>query len=231
MRTPTIKSQKFFSDEIREQTLDLGEIEKFYMARGGWRDDEKSYHKFIFRIEKLIRSSYEYKKYMKFLKDEIDMNQCAFFSGVSRDNARIEIHHAPLTLFDITSIVLNEMSSFDVNVTAFEVAERVMKEHFSGNIGLIPVSKTIHDLIHCGEIFVPVQNVFGNVKEFYFKYERYFTDEQRDLLRAIIERSRRIDIDNYKPEVLEKTYTYIKVDGYTFPQYIESPLIEEKKNA
>ena len=87
--------------------------------------------------EKIVRNSYEYREYVKFLKEEIDMNECSFFKGLTRDDVRIEIHHAPFTLYDITAIMVNEARINAVNPTAFSIAESVMKLHFEGLVGLI----------------------------------------------------------------------------------------------
>ena len=39
----------------------------------------KAKKKFIDRIEKMVRSSNEYRDYIKFLKENMDMDKCIFF--------------------------------------------------------------------------------------------------------------------------------------------------------
>jgi len=72
---------------------------------------DKDRVKFVKRIEKIVRSSLEYKDYIAFLKDNVDMTACRFFNNVDGlDNRRIkiEIHHEPLTLYDIVNVVVEK---------------------------------------------------------------------------------------------------------------------------
>ena len=62
-------------------------------------------------VERIVRSSIEYKQYIQFLKTEIDMTECSYFKNISNKNnpkVSIEIHHEPFTLFDITSKRITE---------------------------------------------------------------------------------------------------------------------------
>ena len=129
MRIPKIVSTDS-KDIVREDTYNIGYFDKIKMVEEAWKQDETEMNKYIKRIEKMVRSSYEYRDYIKFLKDEIDMNKCAFFPNLSREDVSLEIHHAPFTLYDITAIVLNETRINDINATTFDVANKVMKLHF-----------------------------------------------------------------------------------------------------
>lgn len=226
MRIPKIISN--VSDHVKEETIKIGYFQEIKMEDNSWKDDEKSFTKTIKKIEKFVRSSNEYREYVQFLKEEIDMNQCAFFKGVTREDASLEIHHSPLTLYDITSIVFNYVQTNNVSCTLFDVADEVMKVHFEGLVGLIPLTYTVHELVHNGDIFIPVDYVYGNVKEFYTKYKDYFTQEQKDLLKQNIEETNKLNTEFYNPSVLERKYTYLEVDGMEFPQTIK---LEEEKTA
>ena len=70
-------------------------------------EDEKQLKKYYKNIEQEIRSSFEYRQMIKYLKDYMGMNNCSFIqvSSIDNFNIRIEIHHYPFSLYDIVSIV------------------------------------------------------------------------------------------------------------------------------
>ena len=208
------------SDVIREDKYTIGHFAKPSMVNEAWMSDEKELDKFIKKIEKIVRSSYEYREYIQFLKDELDMNQCAFFPKISRDDISIEIHHSPFTLYDITAIMVNEARINSVNPNAFQIAENVMKLHFEGLVGLIPLAKTVHDLVHTGDVFIPLDHVHGNIKGFYDKYYGYMTSEQLELLERIVHETTLLNTEKYNPTILERRYTYLSVEGMSLPKKI-----------
>lgn len=227
MRIPKIISNDS-SDFVKEETIKIGYFQEINMEDNSWQEDEKSFTKAIKKIEKFVRSSTEYREYIRFLKEEIDMNQCAFFKGITREDASLEIHHSPLTLYDITTILFNYVHTNNISCTPFDVAEKVMEAHFEGLVGLIPLTYTVHELVHNGDIFIPVNYVYGDVKGFYEKYKDYFTQEQKDLLKQNIEETNKLNLERYNPSVLERKYTYLEVDGMELPKAIN---IEEEQIA
>ena len=121
--------------------------------------------KHIKKIEqKTIRSSYEYRKYIEYLKKTMNMNRCSYLpniiSGIG--NLKIEIHHSPFTLFDITTVVCNKHIMVYGSANEFKVADEVMRLHYMNHIGLIPLSPTIHELysedvdVHVDILLIPV---------------------------------------------------------------------------
>jgi hypothetical protein len=218
VRVPKINSRDI--EEVKEETVKINFFIKPNMKDNSWQEDEKSLDKMIKRIERFVRSSYEYREYTTFLKEEIDMNQCAFFPKLTREDVSIEIHHAPLTLYDITSIIFNHMQIHEVEPTAFDVADEVMKAHFAGLVGLMPLTLTAHELVHSGDIFIPVDKVYGNVKGFYNKYKDGFTTDHKQLLKENINVTKQLNNEKYSPSVLERKFTYLEVEGIEFPRKI-----------
>lgn len=224
MRVPKINSKNI--ENVREETVEIGGYVKASMQDNSWQEDEKSLDKMIKRIERFVRSSMEYREYTTFLKEEIDMNKCSFFKGVDRKEDRgvgIEIHHAPLTLYDITSIIFNFMQIHEVEPTPFDIADEVMKCHFEGLVGLVPLSVTAHELVHTGDVFVPVDKVYGNVNGFYERYRDGFTEDHKNLLRENIRVTKQLNKEDeeYSPSVLERKFTYLKVDGVELPKKVK----------
>lgn len=182
-------------------------------------EDDKSYTKFIKKVERYIRTSLEYKEYINFLKSEINMNQCSLFKNIDRtelSGMSIEIHHSPFTLYDLTSIVTSKHSETEGRLNPILIAQEVMDIHFRGMVGLIPLSVTVHQLVHSGDIFIPIDKVYGNVLEFINTYKQYFTQEQKELLEQIVITSE--NLNNYSPSVLERNYTYLNIDGMQLPK-------------
>lgn len=189
--------------------------------------NEKEKVKLIKNIERIARSSMEYKQYIKFLKDEIDMTKCTYFNGVNNKNKRvsIEIHHEPFTLFDITQMVVDKTLDEGKPLNLFLLAEEVMKIHYMGLVGLLPLSVTVHELVHNGKLFIPLQCVYGNFVKFLETYERYIPADIQEMLQTKIRMSKELSILDLT--VLEKKYMYLEVEGMSFPQ----PLQEEMSNA
>lgn len=164
-------------------------------------EDEKSLSDYTKQIVKMIRSSYEYRKYIKILKTEFDLTKCAFFKNIDiSDNCKIsfEMHHYPFTIFDITSIVIqnrmkNQMEDpsnqklFDRCLNPFSISKEVLRLHYEGKVGLVPLSVTPHELYHAGELFIPLTNkyVFGNYHDFIDEYNAKEYGNYKEVLNLI----------------------------------------------
>ena len=108
-------------------------------------NNDKDKSKFIKRCETIIRSSNEYKDYIAFLKEHVDMNRCAFFQNISTEDTRrvkIEIHHEPFTLYDYVEVVVDKFIAEGYPLNDLSIADEVMELHYNNKVGLIPLSKT-----------------------------------------------------------------------------------------
>lgn len=216
MKVPVVEK---YSKDLRFTTLNLAKpckIDRAYCVTS-----ERDKLKLVKEIERIVRGSLEYKQYIKFLKDEIDMNCCTFFNNVVRETGskvRIEIHHEPFTLFDITLIVCEKFIAEGVDLNPIHIAERVMELHYQNRVGLIPLSGTVHDLVHDGRLLIPLQNVYGDYLAFLADEYEYVSVDMRNALQTKIEMSK--DIQNDQNSLLEKRYVYLTVDGFILPQRI-----------
>jgi len=184
--------------------------------------NEKDKIKFIKSIERIVRSSLEYKHYIQYLRDQIDMTLCSFFNNINnKDNKKIsiEIHHEPFTLFDLVQIVIDRWIGEEIDLNPLLIAEEVTSLHYRNLIGLIPLSVTVHELVHNGKLFIPLQNIFGGYVEFIEKYEKYISQDLLSLLEAKFKLSK--DLNELDTSVLEKKFIYLEIKGFTFPQIIE----------
>lgn len=188
--------------------------------------------KIIKRIESQIRSSMEYRDYITFLKDYMDMRHCAFFNNVTNEGAenrkiKIEVHHDPFTLYELVEVVMDHQQRLGKPLNELYVAEEVMKLHYDNMVGLIPLSKTMHQVVHkSGKIKIPLNLVYGNYKKFMQEYEDDIPDEMWEKLERKMEETLAINSDTF--DALQKQYTYIEVDGFSLPKKIEEEKVEEK---
>lgn len=184
-------------------------------------NDEKSFKKYIQTIERVVRSSFEYKAMIRYLREYMDMNQCAFYKNVNNtDNTkvRIEIHHEPLSLYDICIIVYNKRVAFNEPLDEEYVAKEVMYHHYNLMVGLIPLAETVHELVHASYLFVPTTVVLGKYREFVEMYKPYMLPEQIETLEHIEEATKAYDSDDAKT-ILSTNYIYMDMSGaYNMPK-------------
>jgi hypothetical protein len=214
MRLPQVENYK--NDQLIE-TRKINEVPKVERHVMIMSDRDKI--KVIKNVERIVRSSQEYKHYIAFLRKEIDMTMCSYFTNISKkDGAKvsIEVHHEPFTLFDITQIVLEKWINQGLKMNPILVAEEVMRIHYQGKVGLIPLSITVHDLVHNGKIFIPLQNVYGDFISFIEDYEPYISADLMSVLELKLQMSR--DVEAQDLSILEKKYVYLEVDGMSFPE-------------
>ena len=173
--------------------------------------------KLIKSIETYIRSSLEYKDLIKYLKDYIDMNQCEFFQNFDgrQKTGLFQIHHEPFDLFSITQIVMNSQEKEFGYINELQVAEEVMRLHYRGLVGLIPLSVTVHELVHDGKIIVPLNCVYGKFVQFVKEYYDYIDDIYIDMLTKKIDQTKNLKAEDMS--ILSVRYIYTDVDGYKLP--------------
>ncbi len=149
--------------------------------------DEKEVRKFISSVEREVRGSFEYKQMINYLKKYMGMDQCSYIKVSSKDNynIKIEIHHYPFTLYDITEIVYKKRCAYGESLDLQLVAKEIMILHYRLLVGLIPLSITVHQLVHDSKLFIPVTNVLGNYNLFVQSYGQFSTPEQLETLHRI----------------------------------------------
>lgn len=151
--------------------------------------DEKSFKKYIDDIKRIIRSSFEYRRFVNYLRDYMDMNKCSFFQNVNNIETfkiKIELHHSPFTLHDIVLTVFNKRMHYNESLEVEMVAKEVMYIHYFCMVGIIPLAETVHELVHKQIVFIPVDTVFGNYNEFIDIYGEFIPDEVRERYDTIV---------------------------------------------
>lgn len=137
--------------------------------------NEKDFKKYIDDIERMVRSSKEYRDYIQYLRNYMDMNASAFLANVNNietTKIKIEVHHTPFTLFDITLTIFNKRSRLQEQLDIEMVAKEVAYLHYFLYVGLIPLSKTEHKLVHNQSLFIPLNLVLGKFDQFIEMYRQ-----------------------------------------------------------
>ena len=178
-----LKEMEVNRKEINDQEINDLEFDYFNDF-----ENPKNLDKFIKKVEKVIRTSYEYRRFVEAYKAIFTVENCAFFNNikVSEKTARLELHHYPFTLYDLTSIETKKQSAlYTSKVHPFLIAEEVMRLHFNGLVGIVPLSKTVHELAHAGEIFINIKLVKTDYDSYIKKNSNFIEDELLDRVRQI----------------------------------------------
>lgn len=171
--------------------------------------NEKDIKKYFADIEKVVRKSFEYRKYVAYLRENFDMNKCSIYENVTNAdsfNIKIHIHHEPITLFDIVVTVYNKRRFFHEDLSIFMVAKEVMYVHYCLMVGLIPLAETVHELVHNQYLFIPTTKVFGHYKEFINQYNDFLPEGLENTLKEIEKASEEYE---EQLQILEKHYIYL----------------------
>jgi hypothetical protein len=163
-------------------------VNNFDMRVNNIEDIEDFDEKAVMYIEKQIRNSYEYRAYVQYMKEELDLTKCSLLPNIDIKTTPVslEFHHFPLTLFDVTSTVGRSMlMDAGTDVSTLDIAEQVMKEHFENNIGLVPLTKTIHEMAHNGSIAIPFDKINGNYEKFIERYRDHIEPDFLERLDAL----------------------------------------------
>lgn len=182
--------------------------------------NEKDFKKYIEDIERLVRSSREYREAIQYMRKYINMNSSLFFRNVNNIEStkiKIELHHYPFTLFDIVITVFNKRTKLQEPLDVELVAKEVAYLHYFLVIGLVPLSKTEHKLVHNQALFIPLELngnpiVLGDYNKFVEMYEKDIPEDAMVRFNTYKELTANYNqITN--TQILEISPTYLKLPG------------------
>lgn len=227
-RLPDVAPEKSTTYEIS--------IEDFDVTNSYLELPEELDTKMISYIEKEVRNSFEYKNYISYLKNELNLTSCSLLPGIdiNKTVVSLEFHHYPLNLFEVVDSIGKEMignCKEGEKISCFDIAEQVIKEHYLGNIGIVPLTKTLHDMAHNRAIIVPISKVNGNYKSFIKKYKDYIETDIIDRIAEAELSSESDDTKLYNSMKLEKNIskydvTYIKGNDDSDDGLTPEPVME-----
>ena len=178
----------------------------------------KDRDKLIKRIEREIRSSMEYRDYIQYLKQHVGLDSCVFFQNITNSGKKkritIELHHEPFTLYDYVNVVLQKYIDTGMEIDDLLIADEVLELHYSNLVGLVPVSKTAHQMIHNSDkLLVPLNMCYGQYSKFLEDYDQYITDDMGIYFKL----EKKVDMtNNLTPEsfdAIKKEFTYLDIDN------------------
>lgn len=190
--------------------------------------------KFIKRIERIVRSSMEYKDWIIFLKENVGLDRCVFFQNITNEKSKgkisLEMHHEPFTLYDIVMVVVNKFQKEGQPINDLFIADEVARLHYENKIGLIPLSKTAHQMVHNSEkLSIPLNMVYGSYIEFLQEYDPYIDDEMGlyEKVEKKVEMTEKMTPADF--QAITKEFTYLDIQGVTDIERME--LLEQKELA
>lgn len=206
-----IKENEIIIDDINEK-VSLYEVKDL--------ENEKERNILIKNIERLVRTSIEYRKYIRFLRTNMNITKCTFHPDVNVEilkKTKIEFHHYPFTLYEIVDTVIEKQSKINPIINPFDVAEEVMQLHFDLKVGLVPLSKTLHELVHSGKKFINLKYVKGNYLKFISSYNGYINNNLIDNWQSLKDLSAKEDAGELEDNILEEIRLKIKMIGVEMP--------------
>jgi len=137
--------------------------------------DNINFTKFVKNVELQVRTSIEYKSYIRYLKEDLKLNYCMVYSNITDETAPIEMHHFLLTLYDYVEIIVGWCFKNKILFSSSKIFGIIMEEHRKNNILVMMLSQACHLAVHnknkSDKIrFLDYRMAHGNIVEFLKKY-------------------------------------------------------------
>lgn len=180
--------------------------------------DDRDFAKYIKDLKKFVRSSFEYKSQLiPFLREFMGMNRCSYLPNLTNENRnkiRIEIHHDPIDLETICRVIYRKRLDMGEDTSVPATAYEVLWCHYSLLVGLIPLSETVHELVHNGNIFIDPNRTYGFYKQFIDRYYKYFDPDELETLDKIFQKALSGDTGDYN-SLLKTNYVEVNMNDDT----------------
>ena len=148
----------------------------FYQTRDSLTDVDV-YRQFLKNVEMRVRKSETYKNYKSFLMG-LGFDHCQIHGYINSTMATIEMHHCIFTLFDIAMLITEHLLNTVGYVSTFDVVQLIKEEHKAGNVALVMLSKTPHQVYHADKsFFIHPDMCVGNWPNLIKKYNKGLTQD------------------------------------------------------
>jgi len=141
--------------------------------------DDKGRVNFIKECVRDVRNCHEFRRYLKFISENINLQGCSYLRNMGPELAnevKIECHHHPLTLYDICELVLCRVENTGSRLTTMSITNEVVALHFRGLVGLVPLTETLHEMAHDGQLFIDPQTIHGKWDDLIREYAMHFPE-------------------------------------------------------
>lgn len=190
-------------DEIKKQVRvfvsNISEKEALIMFE---EDIDKKLYMYL---KRMCRGSYEYKEYIKHFKEVLENTKCKVFGiDITEVPVSIEVHHTPFSMETIVgAVTLKMFEEQGVPLDPKDISQEVMRLHYEGKIGLIPLTSTIHEAVHSNTIHIKKSDIFGDYESFFEEYEEYIDEDAVKHYNNVIS-LRDEEVDLYNREKLKR---------------------------
>lgn len=144
------------------------------LKRSGF-PSQKAHTAFIKLCVRMTRTTIEYKEWSAYVKDVLGFKTCEFTNETS-DEITVEIHHHPLTLYDIVDIVLSTYLTNEIEFCTLDIIKDVLILHYNNNVGYVPIVASLHEKYHNGFLIIPPKFIHG-VWDYLLKTDGYCVSE------------------------------------------------------
>ena len=161
----------------------------FYATRDSLMDTD-TYRAFLKNIEKRVRQSVFYTHYKAYIYDYMDHSQ--IHANINSDMAKLEMHHAIFTLFDIALMITEYYLNMAGYVTTYDVVQTIKDEHRQNNIAIVMMDETSHQMYHANTgcfVIHPDMCISKNWPNFIEKYKYGLTQDLAFKILYYIKRS------------------------------------------
>jgi hypothetical protein len=150
--------------------------------------DVDVYRNFIKNCVSRFRRSRYYKQYKAYLIG-LGLDRSQILGNIDDTMADIEMHHAILTIFDITLMITEHLLNTVGRATSFDVIQLLIEEHHQNNIPIVMLDETSHEMVHADmDNFIPPTQIFGKWWELIYKYRYGISMEVAKKLLSFISR-------------------------------------------
>ena len=177
----------------------------------------KEFEAFIKNVEKMVRFSLEYRLWTNYITEHLGNTHCAI-TKESMNECSIQIHHHPITLYNVVKGVLNKFLSTEQEFSSFDVSTKVIELHFQNKVGWIPLVSSLHEKYHAGFLNLPIELVGGDYK---YILQSYTIDES--------EYDEIMKLCNIHAEDLKQGWQRDSYPGINEFQEKETPQLESKR--
>lgn len=177
--------------------------------------------RFIQKTKRMIRSSKKYKNFKSLIMSRID--HCQIVPIFSEENGcTLEMHHGPIfELAEIIDIMIDYFLLKGKEITTMTIADAVLDEHYpddghnEGRVQVMILAKTSHESITNRQIFININQFFGDIQGFMEKYSDVISNEKKKEYNEYILRSQSFesnDFDVFSTKKLQNQFVYEKED-------------------
>ena len=187
----SIKGLKKGNPKLKANGLVTG----FYQTKESLEDFD-IFNKFIKACESMIRTSKEYKRYIKYLKEDIGLNYDMTMPNITSGEGKktkVEMHHGPiLTLYDYCAICTDHLLKNNIPVTTFRIARLILKEHQLNHVRVVMLSTMNHKLIDTGDLWLDCNMGWGDQNKFLENYKDGINKKMKEIINNNIDISQQI---------------------------------------